>query len=187
MPQLSRSSRESEVPSLKLAVTMVEKAGRRLRMPPLSQALPMACVAALLAAPTAVSAEPLSGDELRQELTGNTLSGFNTSGVVFTEYHAPDGRVLGYNQGRPNQDACWTVRGNAVCYYYPRGIVAGEYCWLLEPKGPMGFSLRSVDTATTGVARLAPGNANQLSDNDRPWTCQAHVSEAPARVLRTRK
>jgi hypothetical protein len=156
-------------------------------MLPLQQALTLAFVAALLPAWTTASAEPLSGEQLRQELTGNTLSGFNTSGVVFTEYHAPDGRVLGYNQGRPNQDACWTVRGNAVCYYYPRGIVAGEFCWLLERKGPLGFSLRSLETATTGVARLAPGNPTQLSDHDRPWTCQAHVSEAPARVLRTRK
>jgi hypothetical protein len=151
------------------------------------QAFTMAFVAALLPASTGASAEPLSGDQLRQELTGNTLSGFNTSGVVFTEYHAPDGRVLGYNQGRPNQDACWTVRGNAVCYYYPRGLVAGEFCWLLEPKGPGGFSLRSIENATTGFARLASGNPNRLSDHDRPWTCQAQVSGLPARAVRTRE
>jgi hypothetical protein len=141
---------------------------------------------AVLAAATPAGAQPLSGEQLRRELTGNTLSGFNTSGVVFTEYHAPDGRVLGYNLGQPNEDACWTIRQNAVCYYYPRGPVAGEFCWLLEAKGPMGFSLRSLETTTTGVARLVSGNPSRLSDHDRPWTCHAHVSEVPVRVLRVR-
>jgi hypothetical protein len=152
-------------------------------MAPVRQALTTALVTALLGAPIPAGAQALSGEQLRQELTGNTLSGFNTSGVIFTEYHAPDGRVLGYNQGRPNEDACWTIRGDAVCYYYPRGTVAGEFCWLLEAKGLMGFSLRSLETATTGVARLAPGNPNRLSDHDRPWTCQPHVSDASPRVL----
>ena len=54
--------------------------------------LPALCLAAL-ALPTA-AAEPLSRDQLRAEVTGNTLTGFNTSGVVFSEFHAPDGRIL---------------------------------------------------------------------------------------------
>ena len=58
-----------------------------------------ASLAALVALVWPASAEPVTGPRLRAEIAGNTLSGFNTSGVVFSEFHSPDGRILGHNNG----------------------------------------------------------------------------------------
>lgn len=125
--------------------------------------------------------QPLSGADLVRELSDNTLTGFNGS-LWFSEYHAPDGRVFGHNGGRPNQDACWKVRGDAVCYYYPRsrrdepdGTV--EFCWHLERAGANGYEIAPVDRAEGGVARLEPGNVRRHTDGGRAWTCEALISE----------
>src|SRR4051794_11961707 len=67
----------------------------------------------------AAAAEPLSGDRLRAEVTGNTLTGFNSSGVVFSEFHAPDGRILGHNNSEVVVDGCWQVRHDASATTMP--------------------------------------------------------------------
>src|SRR3954453_4662273 len=106
----------------------------------------------------AATAEPLSGDRLRAEVTGNTLTGFNSSGVVFSEFHAPDGRILGHNNSEVVVDGCWQVRNDAVCYYYARGTRPGTFCWGFERAGPTGYSIASLESAVTGAARLGARN-----------------------------
>lgn len=128
----------------------------------------------------AACAQPVSGPDLVRELTDKTLSGFNGS-LWFSEFHAPDGRVLGHNGGVPNQDSCWKVRGDAVCYYYPRHRrgeqrVEGEFCWRFERAGPQGYKITSVGSQLSGVARLEPGNPQGHSDQGQPWTCDAAIS-----------
>jgi hypothetical protein len=126
----------------------------------------------LLAGPAA--AEPLGGADLLRELSDQTLTGFNGA-LLFSEYHAPDGKVLGHNAGMPNQDSCWRVRGNAVCYYYPHLKQAGsdegvESCWHFERAGPNGYKITPVGSTRSGIARLEPGNARQHSTNGAPST-----------------
>src|SRR5215210_3594563 len=139
--------------------------------------LPALCLAAL-ALPTA-AAEPLSGDQLRAEVTGNTLTGFNTSGVVFSEYHAPDGRILGHNNGVPVVDGCWAIRGDAVCYYYNgQKPLPAAFCWHYDRAGPQGYRITSLDLRVTGAARLERGNARNHSEGERSWVCEGLVSRA---------
>lgn len=125
------------------------------------------------------TAQQVSGADLVRELSGNTLTGFNGS-LWFTEYHAPDGRVFGQNGGYVNQDSCWKVRGDAVCYYYPRRNEQNErteFCWHFERAGQDGYKIMAVGRGGSGFARLAPGNAQDRTDNGRAWTCDALVSQ----------
>ena len=134
----------------------------------------------LLGAIGSVGAEPLSGADLVRTLSDNTLTGFNGS-LWFSEYHAPDGRILGHNAGVQNDDSCWKVRGDAVCYYYPvpgrkEGDGTAEFCWHLERMGQKGFRITSVGRGGSGGVLLEPGNPRNHTDNGRSWTCDALLS-----------
>jgi hypothetical protein len=48
-----------------------------------------------------------------------TITGRYNNGDSYSEYHAPDGRVLGHNRRRENSGSCWDIRDDTVCYYYP--------------------------------------------------------------------
>ncbi len=127
--------------------------------------------------------EPLTARELREELSGSTLSGFNTSGVVFSEYHAPDGRILGHNNGEAVIDGCWDIKDDAVCYYYSRWRERrATFCWRYDRAGANGYRIDSVDAPVTGLARLEPGNPHGHSDRGKPWTCEGLVSSLDRRL-----
>ena len=136
----------------------------------------MRVLALLLLLGGPVPAQQLTGEELRAEIGGNTLTGFHDSGMSFTEYHAPDGRVFGFNGGEPVQDGCWRVRGDAVCYEYGRGRITGSFCWRFDRAGPIGYRIAHLSSGTRGIARLEPGNPKNLSDNGRPWDCADQIS-----------
>jgi hypothetical protein len=123
------------------------------------------------------SAEPLTARQLRSEISGNTLSGFNTSGVVFSEYHSPDGRIFGHNNGEAVVDGCWDIKDDAVCYYYSAWRHrAGTFCWRYDRAGENGYRITSVESRVTGLTRLEPGNPHGHSDNGKPWACEGLVS-----------
>ncbi len=124
----------------------------------------------------ALAEDDIPGGQLREEISGHTLSGMHTGGVVFSEYHAPDGRVFGYNNGEPVVEGCWDIRRDAVCYYYARGSISGTFCWRMARAGSAGYRIRSVETRAHGVARLDPGNPQGHSDGGRPWTCEPLMS-----------
>jgi hypothetical protein len=136
---------------------------------------------ALLGLAGSACAEPVTGPSLRSEIAGNTLSGFNTSGVVFSEFHAPDGRLFGHNNGEPVVDGCWDLKDDAVCYYYSaRRRGNGTFCWRYDRAGADGYRIASVETPVTGIARLEPGNPHGHSDRGQPWVCEGLVSERGA-------
>ena len=59
----------------------------------------------------------MTEEEIRKDVTSATISGRYTFGGFFTEFHSPDGRVLGHNGWTKNTDACWTTKApNQVCY-----------------------------------------------------------------------
>ncbi len=137
-----------------------------------------ATLAALVAlSAPALAAERLSSEQLRDEIAGNTLTGFNTSGVVFSEYHAADGRIFGHNNGIPVLDGCWAVRGDAVCYYYNgQKPLPAAFCWHYDRAGSKGYRITSLDSRITGAARLEPGNPRNHSEGERSWVCEGLVS-----------
>ncbi len=124
---------------------------------------------------------------LFEQFAGNTVTGHNTSGVNFSEYHSPDGRIFGYNSGEPAIDACWRTNGpDTICYYYGKGErIVGEFCWRFDPVGDVGYKIRSTNSRTTGIARVEPGNPHGWTDQGQSWTCDRLMSsvELPARNI----
>ena len=146
---------------------------------------PLSLAAAiLLGAAAPAAAERLGPDQLREEIAGNTLSGFNTSGVVFSEYHAPDGRVFGHNNGVAVVDGCWAIKGDAVCYYYNgQKPLPVAFCWHYDRAGPDGYKLTSADNRVTGAARLAQGNPRGHSEAGQAWVCEGLVSRLKPSIV----
>lgn len=145
-------------------------------------------ILAMLAAPALADDPVLTEDELKAEISGHTLTGFNTSGVRFSEWHAPDGRVLGHNNGVPNQKSCWFVRDGTICYDYARPDrretlgVSGTFCWRLKRMANgKGYGLESLDTGILGLATLEPGNPRDHGDGGQPWDCNGLISLRPDR------
>lgn len=142
----------------------------------------------LLALAGTASAEPVVGPGLRSEIAGNTLSGFNTSGVVFSEFHSPDGRIFGHNNGEAVVEGCWDIKDDAVCYYYSaRRRGNATFCWRYDRAGTEGYRITSVDSRVTGVARLEPGNPHGHSDRGQPWACEGLVSDRGRAVRNARR
>lgn len=146
----------------------------------MTRLLASALFAAALIGAASANAEPVSGADLVRELSDNTLTGYNGS-LWFSEYHAPDGRVFGHNGSVRNEDSCWRVREDAVCYYYPRNRLIDqdartEFCWRFERAGTAGYKISPVGSSRGGIARLEPGNERNHTDNGRAWTCEALMS-----------
>lgn len=117
----------------------------------------------------------LTGEDLRREVTGNTLSGRHSSGMPYSEYHAPDGRVFGHNNHEPVQFGCWAIKDDEICYRYEGGNIPGVFCWrFFRAQG--GFTIYLPRSGTVGTAKLEPGNPHSHSDNGRAWGCDALLS-----------
>lgn len=135
----------------------------------------------VLTTPATASDErsPISGAELREVLSGNTVTGRHDSGMPYSEFHAPDGRVFGHNNREAVDKGCWDIRGNEVCYYYAGGNVQGEFCWTFRRISTNGFRLELPRTGTLAIGLLQPGNPHGHSDNGKPWVCTPLISERP--------
>jgi hypothetical protein len=123
--------------------------------------------------------EWLTGKELRQAFSGNTLSGFNDEFQRFSEWHAPDGRVLGQNDGEHVENGCWDVKNDQICYYYSSGSAPGEFCWRirLESGGRVQQTMTTPEPGFRAYGNLTSGNPQNHSENGKSWTCQPLSSE----------
>jgi hypothetical protein len=127
----------------------------------------------------AASGTEVPAAELRALVEGATITGQYDTGEAYSEYHAPDGRVLGHNRRSANQDSCWDIRNDTVCYYYARGQTPGTFCWRLDRIGATGIKALLVepDFKTTIIGILQAGNPHDHSDNGNPWKCEPLMSE----------
>ena len=137
-------------------------------------------LAAGAAAPVAVAAERLTGEQIQRAFEGNTVSGRYTNGGFFTEYHAPDGRALGHNGWQPNTDACWITKPEGICYYYGPPENRTVHCFTVETSGEL-YVLRNLGNGlVNALARIERGNPRNHTDNGTPWYCDGLISRAPA-------
>jgi len=138
----------------------------------------MAALCLLVAMPAAaVEPEWLPASALRALIVDATVTGRYDNGEPYSEYHAPDGRVLGHNNRAPNEEACWDIKGDAVCYYYAKGRALGEFCWRFQRLGDAGIRARLVDRTREIVGVRQGGNPHAHTDNGKPWTCDPVTSE----------
>jgi hypothetical protein len=141
-------------------------------------ALAFAALLALASGAAASDNRPVvPGEEMRRLLSGNTMSGRHDTGMPFSEWHSPDGRVFGHNNHEAVDRGCWDIRGDDVCYYYSGGTVRGAFCWTFRRVTENGFSLRSVENGLNAVGILTEGNTYNHTDNDKPWSCEPLSSE----------
>lgn len=133
----------------------------------------------LALAPPALAQQFLSGEEIRQAFEGNTVAGRFIIGNRFSEYHAADGRALGYGGWAENSDACWTVRDDKVCYYY--GPLAGRvvHCYSVQGVGRLHILRHVTDSRLASAVAIEPGNPRGHSDHGKPWHCDGLISQAP--------
>ncbi len=144
-----------------------------------------AMLAGLLALMPAARAEMLSGAQIRDLFTGNTISGNYVTGGPFSEYHAADGRALGDNGMTLNVDACWNTDGDKVCYHYGPQKDRRTYCFTVERNGD-NLALRVADSSRlNALAKVETGNPRQHTDGGRRWSCDDLLSRRPDAGMRS--
>ena len=108
----------------------------------------------MLASAIAVAAEPLSGDQIRELVAGNTVQGSMQSMGPYTEYYQADGTIKG-----KDYTGKWTIEGNTMCFVYkaedPKecwgvSVANGEVSWI-NAKG-----------AVDGTGTVLKGNPNNF-------------------------
>jgi hypothetical protein len=130
--------------------------------------------------PYVLYAQPLYEQGIRNLVTGNTLTGRSTEGRYFSEYHLPDGRVLGDNGYYINTDACWIVKSNQICYYYGQEKNRNIHCFALEKSNDI-ISMRFVPPnpqagTLDAFAKIEKDNPRNHSDNGKKWLCDGLIS-----------
>lgn len=124
-------------------------------------------------------AETLSGPQIREIFTGNTVGGVYVGGNPFSEFHAADGRVLGDNGYTLNVDACWNTDGDRVCYHYGPKEDRRTYCFKVEINDA-SYNLRVADTGRlNAVASVEKGNPQRHGDGGKRWSCDDLLARAP--------
>lgn len=141
----------------------------------------------LAVCPSALQAETLNGEAIREAFTGNTVAGRYVNGNAFSEYHSKDGRALGDNGFALNVDACWNVDADRVCYHYGPYKDRRTYCFTVEKFGE-SYHLRVADSGRlNAIATIDKGNPRDHGDGGRRWSCDdllSHVEpSSPARRL----
>lgn len=142
-------------------------------------------LAPLLALPgLPVHAEMLTGPQIRELFTGNTVAGHYVTGGPFSEYHAADGRALGDNGLTLNVDACWNTDGDNVCYHYGPAKDRRTYCFTVERNGD-NLALKVAGSGRlNALATVEKGNPKEHGDGGRRWSCDDLLSQRPSERLR---
>jgi hypothetical protein len=146
------------------------------------RAILLGCALAVTAMPA--FAEMLTGAQIRDLFTGNTIAGHYVTGGPFSEYHAADGRALGDNGLTLNVDACWNTDGDRVCYHYGPIKDRRTYCFTVERNGD-NLALKVADTGRlNALATVEKGNPREHSDGGRRWSCDDLLAQRPIDRLR---
>jgi hypothetical protein len=121
------------------------------------------CLAALIVfgitLPVTAAQGPLSGDQVRALIVGNTVVG-PLRGSLYDFSYAEDGNVVGAAGG--NTDAgTWRIRdGNVYCHEWSTFFGGYERCYQWYDTGKGRFRLKNVDTFKVidlYVWRIRPG------------------------------
>ena len=141
----------------------------------LALAASLMCITPSLATDATVAAP-----DIRALVDDMTITGRYNNGDPYSEYHAPDGRVLGHNRRRINSGSCWDIRDDTVCYYYPvKDKAPNTFCWQFQKIGSSGIRATLVRPPSTIeiIGVLQPGNPYGHSDNGKPWSCEPLSSQ----------
>jgi len=99
------------------------------------------------AGPAALSAQALSGDELRAVISGNTLNGAYFANQLTIAFY-PDGQLVGTLGLSGSDVGKWTIKGDLYCQHWVRYFGAEERCYRWVPDGP-GYDVQNADAYRT--------------------------------------
>jgi hypothetical protein len=121
----------------------------------------MAVLVGLTAAVAPASASTLSGDELKQLVTGRTVYLAAPLGGEFPLQYRANGTVTGDGQavglGRlyaARETGRWFMRGNQLCQQFPTWYNGERLCFTVQQLGSNRIRWRR-DNGETGIARVA--------------------------------
>jgi hypothetical protein len=105
--------------------------------------------------------KPMSIDDMRAAIIGNSLSGRTESGDEYVEHYKSDGRIVGLSKASGKYQGQWSFRQDGLmCFKYGDGAFDGGCVQLSRAGAHIGFT--RVDGSTEPTATLVPGMAPSL-------------------------
>ena len=105
--------------------------------------------------------KPLSVDEMKAGIIGNSLSGRTESGDDYVEHYMPDGTIVGLSKSAGKYEGKWSFRQDGLmCFKYGDSAFDGGCVHLSRDGNQIVFT--RVDGSTEPTATLIPGMAPAL-------------------------
>jgi len=105
--------------------------------------------------------KPMSIDDMKTAIIGNSLSGKTESGDEFVEHYRSDGMIVGMSKANGKYQGRWSFRQDGLmCFKYGDGPFDGGCVHLSRSGDRIGFT--RVDGSTEPTATLMPGVAPGL-------------------------
>lgn len=105
--------------------------------------------------------QPLSIDQMKAEIIGNSLSGKTEAGDEYVEHYLPDGRIVGISKASGKYEGKWSFRQDGLmCFKYGEGAFDGGCVHLSRGGDQVGFT--RVDGSEEPTAMLIEGMAPEL-------------------------
>ncbi len=108
---------------------------------------------------SALAAAPLTADQIKTLMTGNSASGFaDALGKNYTVYYAPDGKLIQVLEGNKKRQGTWKIKDDGnLCTQFP---TEPERCTKVVP-GDNGEYVRMKDDGmvTNTFKKFYKGNA----------------------------
>jgi hypothetical protein len=105
--------------------------------------------------------KPMSIDDMKATIIGNSLSGKTESGDDFVEHYRTDGTIVGLSKANGKYQGKWSFRQDGLmCFKYGDGAFDGGCVHLSRAGDHIGFT--RVDGSTEPAATLMPGVAPGL-------------------------
>lgn len=126
------------------------------------RALPAIAVALLLPLHAfAGGMQPLSIDDMKTGIIGNSLMGKTESGEEYVEHYKPDGTIVGMSKSAGKYEGTWSFRQDGLmCFRYGDGAFDGGCVHLSRAGDTIGFT--RVDGSQEPSATLMRGVAPAL-------------------------
>jgi hypothetical protein len=104
---------------------------------------------------------PMSIDQMKTEIIGNSLSGKTESGDNYVEHYAPGGKIIGLSKSSGRYEGKWSFRQDGLmCFRYGDGAFDGGCVHLSRGGDKVGFT--RVDGSIEPTATLIQGMAPAL-------------------------
>lgn len=105
--------------------------------------------------------KPMSVDDMKQVIIGNSLSGTTESGDAYVEHYTTDGKIVGLSKANGRYQGTWSFRQDGLmCFRYGDGAFDGGCVHLARDGDRIGFT--RVDGSSELTATLMQGIAPSL-------------------------